>query len=139
MDKPLSRLAKKPSIYFLYTFVASIFRNDVRIQYSLFSIYYCENVSPYYARNDYYFQTSWESPATPFTVPKMLSYQIHDVLWRLKKKGEVTQTRGGKYASLVLIQLNEIQLAVFGMVPEMKSWVLHSQNKNSYSYFLVWG
>lgn len=28
LDEPLSQLAKKPSIYFLYTFEASILKND---------------------------------------------------------------------------------------------------------------
>lgn len=51
---------------------------------------------------------------------------------KIKQKGwDYTDKR--KNASLVLIQLNEIQLAVFGMVPKMKSWVLHSQNENDYS------
>lgn len=134
MDKPLSQLVKKPSIYFLYTFEAPILRND-----SQFSTVYSQFITvrthlPIPIKNCYYFQTSWESPAIPITVPKMLSCQTHDVLWRLNKKGEVTQTREGKKnASLVLIQLNEIQLAVFGVVPKMKTWVLHSQNENGYS------
>lgn len=75
MNNALSQLVKRPKIYLLLMFEASIFGNNLLERlagsFSQFiKCYYCENASPYYIRSCYYFQTFLESPATPIIFPR---------------------------------------------------------------------
>lgn len=128
-DDILSNLVRKQSIYFLFISEDPIPRNN-RTKHNFFLVYFTLLLWKYIFLLKR--ELSLTFPSNPRCIPR--DTILPNTWWLMKLKKEVWGYTGkGKCAFLVLVQLSEIQLTVFGMVPKMKSSVLHSQNENDQS------